>query len=72
MNFGDSAYQLLGGQFGKLFLLGLVIFAVIMLFQRQFSKMIGFAIAALILSVFVFDPTTITDLGVRAVNAIFG
>lgn len=71
MNFGTNLQNELSTQIGALFLLCIGGLAVYFLVKREFSRFIGFFVFALIVSVFVFAPDKIKDLGTSFWDAIF-
>jgi low temperature requirement protein LtrA len=72
MNFGDNIFDIVQSQGSKLFLAGMVLFAIVMIFKREFSKLIGFTIVCMALSVFVFAPDFIASVGQKLFKAILG
>ncbi|MEK5645950.1 hypothetical protein BK138_34465 [Paenibacillus rhizosphaerae] len=71
MNFGENLQSELSTQLGALFLLIIGVLAVFFLIKREFSKFIGFFVFALVVSVFVFVPDKIKDLGTAFWDKIF-
>ncbi|MFS0728377.1 hypothetical protein [Paenibacillus sp. 1P07SE] len=72
MNFGENLQNELSTQVGALFLLIIAALAIYFLAKREFSRFIGFFVFALFVSVFVFFPENIKDLGETLWSAIFG
>ncbi|MEC0259326.1 hypothetical protein [Paenibacillus lautus] len=72
MNFGENLQSELSTQLGALFLLIIGGLAVFFLIKREFSKFIGFFVFALLVSVFVFVPDKVKELGTAFWDKIFG
>ncbi len=61
-----------GSELGKLFLLMVIGVSIFLFMKRAFTAFIGFALFAMVVSVFVFSPETITGMGEKGVKWIFG
>lgn len=72
MNFGQNLLNWLVAQAQPLVLIGIVVIGLILLFKREFSKLIGFSIIALIAVVAVFNPAGIKDVLLNLGNQIIG
>lgn len=72
MNFGQNLYNwfLLNAQ--SLVLMAIVIIGVYLGFKREFSKLIGFIIVALIAVGLVFNATGVKDILLKLFNQIIG
>ncbi|MBB2483482.1 hypothetical protein H5P36_25410 [Bacillus sp. APMAM] len=72
MNFGENIQEWFSTQIGALFLVIIGAVAIYFLVRREFSKFVGFGVFALIVSVFVFTPDVIKDLGSKMWSTVFG
>lgn len=72
MNFGENIQEWFSTQIGALFLVIIGAVAIYFLVRREFSKFVGFRVFALIVSVFVFTPDVIKDLGSKMWSTVFG
>ncbi|OWA33038.1 hypothetical protein CDO73_26185 [Saccharibacillus sp. O23] len=71
MNFGEKIQESFSTQVGALFLVIIGAMAIYFLVKREFSRFVGFAVFALFVSVFVFVPDKIKDLGTKLWETIF-
>ncbi|MDM5205410.1 MULTISPECIES: hypothetical protein [Cytobacillus] len=72
MNFGENIQSWFSTQIGALFLVAIGAIAIYFLVKREFSRFVGFAIFAMVVGVFVFNPDTITNLGSNLFRTVFG
>lgn len=72
MNFGQNLYNWLMAEFGWVFLIIIVGLAILYFLQRKFSKLIGLAVVAGFVSLFVYQPKWITNTFSGIAKMIFG
>lgn len=72
MNFGQNLLTWFSTQAQSLVLLGIVVVGLVLLFKREFSKLIGFVFVALIAVVAVYNPMGIKDMLLSLGNQIIG
>ncbi|ALA55249.1 hypothetical protein CAY60_020790 [Shouchella clausii] len=72
MNFGQNIQSWFSTQIGALFLVIIGAVAIYFLVKREFSRFVGFAVFALIVSVFVFMPQQVRTLGRTLWSTVFG
>lgn len=72
MNFGENLYQLLLDNAQSLVLVAIVIIGLFLAFKREFSKLIGFLIIALIAVGLVFNASGVKDVLLDLFNRIIG
>lgn len=72
MNFGSNLQDWFSGEVGALFMVIIGAVAIFYLVKREFSKFAGFAIFAMIVSIFVFAPESIKKLGKSLWSTVFG
>lgn len=68
---GRKLEQSLGGEIGSLFFLAVIFISLTLFWKRAFSAFIGFAMFAMLVSVFIFKPNLIKDLGTNAFQWLF-
>ncbi|WP_415331895.1 hypothetical protein [Clostridium perfringens] len=72
MNFGQNLYTWFLSNAQSLVLMAIVIIGVYLGFKREFSKLIGFLIVALIAVGLVFNATGVKDILLKLFNQIIG
>lgn len=72
MNFGANLYNLLLSNGQSLVLAAIVIIGIYLGFKREFSKLLGFLIVALIAVGLVFNTAGVKDLLLELFNKILG
>ncbi|MGA9175315.1 MAG: hypothetical protein WBZ33_15265 [Thermoactinomyces sp.] len=60
---GEKLEKTLGGEIGSLFLLAVIFISLTLFWKRAFTAFIGFALFAMLVSVFIFQPQLISHLG---------
>lgn len=68
---GEKLLEEGGAEIGALFLLGVIALSVYFFVKRAFTAFIGFALFAMFVGVFVFNPELIKTLGNDAFNWLF-
>lgn len=68
---GGKLKETMGSELGSLFLLAVVFISLTMFYKRQFTAFIGFALFAMLVSVFVFQPELVETLGSDAFRWLF-
>ena len=68
MNFGQNLYQWFLSNAQSLVLMAIVVIGIYLGFKREFSKLIGFLVVALIAVGLVFNAGGVKDVLVRAVQ----
>ena len=71
MDFGQNIFSIIQVNVGYLFLAVLVLLALYFLFKREISKFVGFIVAALFSSGFIFVPDIARDILVNLFKKIF-
>ena len=72
MNFGQNLYNWFLANAQSLVLMAIVIIGVYLGFQREFSKLIGFLVVALIAVGLVFNAGGVKDILLKLFNQIIG
>ena len=72
MNFGQNLYQWFLTNAQSLFLLAIVVIGLFLGFKREFSKLIGFLVIALIAVGLVFNASGVKDVLLNLFNRIVG
>ena len=72
MNFGQNIYQWLLTNAQSLVLLAIVVIGLFLGFKREFSKLIGFLVIALIAVGLVFNASGVKDVLLNLFNRIVG
>ncbi|GEQ49664.1 hypothetical protein [Tetragenococcus koreensis] len=72
MNFGQNLYQLFLDNAQSLVLVAIVIIGLFLAFKREFSKLIGFLIIALVAVGLVFNASGVKDVMLEVFNRIIG
>jgi hypothetical protein len=68
---GKKLQEAIGGEIGALFFLAVVIISLTLFWKRAFSAFIGFALFAMLVSIFIFQPQLITSLGTHGFKWLF-
>lgn len=72
MNFGSNLYNLVGLNAQSLVLMAIVIIGVVLALKKEFSKLIGFLVVALISVGLVFNTAGVKDVLLNIFNKILG
>ncbi|MDM1009512.1 hypothetical protein QTI98_09960 [Clostridium perfringens] len=72
MNFGQNLYNWFLSNAQSLLLMAIVIIGVYLGFKREFSKLIGFLVVALIAVGLVFNASGVKDILLKLFNQIIG
>ena len=72
MNFGQNLYQWFLSNAQSLVLLSIVVIGIYLGFKREFSKLIGFLVVALIAVGLVFNAGGVKDVLLELFNKIIG
>ncbi|MBK4779139.1 hypothetical protein [Streptococcus lactarius] len=72
MNFGQNLYNWFLSNAQSLVLLAIVVFGLYLGFKREFSKLIGFLIIAIIAVGLVFNAAGVKDILLELFNRIIG
>lgn len=72
MNIGQNLQTWFASQAQPIVLIGLAVIGIWLLFKREFTKLVPFAIVAIIAVVLVFNPTGFKDVLLAVGNKIFG
>ena len=72
MNFGQNLYQWFLTNAQSLVLLAIVVIGLFLGFKREFSKLIGFLVSALIAVGLVFNASGVKDVLLNLFNRIVG
>lgn len=72
MNFGSNLYNLVGLNAQSLVLMAIVIIGVVLALKKEFSKLIGFLVVALIAVGLVFNTVGVKDVLLNIFNKILG
>ena len=72
MNFGQNLYNWFLSNAQSLVLMAIVVIGVYLGFKREFSKLIGFMVVALIAVGFVFNAGGVKDILLQLFNKIIG
>ena len=72
MNFGQNMFTWLSAQAGYVVLVGIVIIGIFLIMKREFTKLLGFAVVAIIAVGFVFNTTGVKDVMLEMFNKILG
>lgn len=72
MNFGQNLYNWFLSNAQSLVLLGIVVIGLYLGFKREFSKLIGFLIIAIIAVGLVFNAAGVKDILLELFNRIIG
>jgi hypothetical protein len=68
---GKKLQETIGGEIGSLFFLAVVVISLILFWKRAFSAFIGFALFAMLVSIFIFQPQLITSMGSSGFRWLF-
>lgn len=68
---GQKLQEALGGEIGSIFLLAVIVISLMLFWKRAFTAFIGFALFAMLVSVFIFKPQFIQSLGTDAFKWLF-
>jgi hypothetical protein len=68
---GKKLQETLGGEIGSLFFLAVIFISLTLFWKRAFTAFLGFALFSMLVSVFIFKPNLIKDLGTTAFNWLF-
>lgn len=60
---GKKLQETLGGEIGALFFLAVIFISLTLFWKRAFTAFIGFALFAMLVSVFIFQPELVSSLG---------
>jgi hypothetical protein len=60
---GKKLEETLGNEIGSLFFLAVIFISLTMFWKRAFTAFIGFALFAMLVSVFIFQPELVSTLG---------
>lgn len=71
MNFGTNLFTWFQGNMEGVTYIGLIVIGLFLLFKREFSKLIGFAIIAIIAVTLIFDPAGVKDLFLNISDTVF-
>ncbi|MGG2134621.1 hypothetical protein AB1284_25450 [Bacillus sp. S2(2024)] len=71
INFGQNIKNWLVGQLGPIFLVVFIIGVIFLAVKRQMAGLISWIFIGALLSVFVFTPDIIKDLGTKLYNLVF-
>lgn len=72
MSFGQNLYDWLSSQAQPLVWIAIIIIALVLGFKREFTKLLGFLVIAVIISVLVFNTAGVTDVFTSLGNKIIG
>lgn len=72
MNIGQNLQTWFASQAQPIVLIGLAVIGIYLLFKREFTKLVPFAIVAIIAVVLVFNPSGFKDVLLALGNKIFG
>lgn len=72
MNFGSNLYNWFSSQAQALVWIAIIAIALVLGFKREFTKMIGFAVIAVIITVLVFNTAGVTSILLELGNKIIG
>lgn len=68
---GEKLKDSLGGEIGSLFFLAVIAISLVLFWKRAFTAFIGFALFAMLVSVFIFQPQLIQSLGTEGFKWLF-
>lgn len=60
---GKKLQETLGGEIGSLFFLAVIFISLTLFWKRAFTAFLGFALFAMLVSVFIFQPELVQKLG---------
>jgi hypothetical protein len=60
---GKKLQEYLGNEIGSLFFLAVIFISLTLFWKRAFTAFIGFALFAMLVSVFIFQPQLVSTLG---------
>ncbi len=60
---GKKLQETLGGEIGSLFFLAVIFISLTLFWKRAFTAFLGFALFAMLVSVFIFQPELVQRLG---------
>jgi hypothetical protein len=60
---GKKLQETLGGEIGSIFFLAVIFISLTLFWKRAFTAFIGFALFAMLVSVFIFQPEMVSSLG---------
>ncbi len=72
MNFGTNLLNWFTGNAQALVIVAIIVIGLYLAFKREFTKLLGFGIIAIIAVVLVFNPTGVKDLFLTFGNKILG
>lgn len=67
----EKLQQAAGKEIGALFLLAIIVISLMLFWKRAFSAFIGFALFAMLVSVFIFKPEIISSMGSNGFKWLF-
>jgi hypothetical protein len=68
---GEKLQETVGHELGSLFLLAVIGISLWFFLQRKFTQFIGFALFSMLISVFIFSPWLISQMGTDAFRWLF-
>ncbi|WP_124726615.1 hypothetical protein [Staphylospora marina] len=68
---GQKLQEYLGSEIGSLFFLAVIFISLTMFWKRAFTAFIGFALFAMLVSVFIFQPELVSSLGADGFKWLF-
>lgn len=68
---GKKLQEALGNEIGALFFLAVIFISLTLFWKRAFTAFIGFALFAMLVSVFIFRPELVQSLGADGFNWLF-
>jgi hypothetical protein len=68
---GKKLQEAVGGEIGALFFLAVIAISLTLFWKRAFTAFIGFALFAMLVSVFIFQPQLITTMGADGFKWLF-
>lgn len=69
---GKNLFEAFSGELGFLFFLVVIVVLIILAAKKEWTKAIGFLVGAMILSVVIFTPEKLKDLGLKLWTIVFG
>lgn len=68
---GQKLQEAVGTEIKAIFFLMIIVVTVTLFWKRAFTAFIGFALFAMLVSVFIFNPQLVTNLGSNGFNWLF-
>lgn len=68
---GKKLQETLGSEIGALFFLAVIFISLTLFWKRAFTAFIGFALFAMLVSVFIFRPELVQSLGADGFSWLF-